>query len=156
MYFIFKWGFICDLFKVFIKICLIGVTHLLIDIAYIDIAFLYEAAGIVDCIAHTHIDIEWLWARNHTREKIQRSFTNALALMKKYPEFKFMLSQPELYRYLKEKAPKKYEELKQLVKEGRWNPKAQCMLKPTAILQAVRVLCVRYCKAKSSLKMNLT
>lgn len=122
MFFIFKWGFICDLFKVFIKICLIGVTHLLIDIAYIDIAFLYKAAGIVDCIAHTHIDIEWLWARNQTREKIQRSFTNALALMKKYPEFKFMLSQPELYRYLKEEVPKKYEELKQLVKEGRGEP----------------------------------
>lgn len=81
-----------------------------------------EGKPIVDCIAHTHIDIEWLWARAQTREKIQRSFTNALALMKKYPEYKFMLSQPELYRYLKEEAPQKYEELKQLVKEGRWEP----------------------------------
>lgn len=81
-----------------------------------------EGKPIVDCIAHTHIDIEWLWARAQTREKIQRSFTNALALMKKYPEYKFMLSQPELYRYLKEEAPEKYEELKQLVKEGRWEP----------------------------------
>ena len=81
-----------------------------------------EGKPIVDCIAHTHIDIEWLWARAQTREKIQHSFTNALALMKKYPEYKFMLSQPELYRYLKEEAPEKYEELKQLVKEGRWEP----------------------------------
>ena len=81
-----------------------------------------EGKPIVDCIAHTHIDIEWLWARAQTREKIQRSFTNVLALMKKYPEFKFMLSQPELYRYLKEEAPEKYEELKQLVGEGRWEP----------------------------------
>ena len=81
-----------------------------------------EGKPIVDCIAHTHIDIEWLWARAQTREKIQRSFTNALALMKKYPEYKFMLSQPELYRYLKEEAPEKYEELKQLIAEGRWEP----------------------------------
>lgn len=81
-----------------------------------------EGKPIVDCIAHTHIDIEWLWARDQTREKIQRSFTNALALMKKYPEYKFMLSQPELYRYLKEEAPEKYAELKQLVAEGRWEP----------------------------------
>ncbi len=81
-----------------------------------------EGKPIVDCIAHTHIDIEWLWTRAQTREKIQRSFTNALALMKKYPEFRFMLSQPELYRYLKEEAPEKYEELKQLVAEGRWEP----------------------------------
>ena len=81
-----------------------------------------EGKPIVDCIAHTHIDIEWLWTRAQTKEKIQRSFTNALALMKKYPEFKFMLSQPELYRYLKEEAPEKYQELKLLVSEGRWEP----------------------------------
>ncbi|MBR3909370.1 MAG: alpha-mannosidase, partial [Clostridia bacterium] len=81
-----------------------------------------EGKPIVDCIAHTHIDIEWLWTRAQTKEKIQRSFTNVMALMKKYPEFKFMLSQPELYRYLKEEAPEKYKELKQLVTDGRWEP----------------------------------
>lgn len=77
---------------------------------------------VVNYIGHTHIDMEWLWDRAQTREKIQRSFSTAAALMKKYPEFKFMLSQPEIYQYLKEEAPEKYEELKQLVKDGRWEP----------------------------------
>ncbi len=81
-----------------------------------------EGKPIVNCIGHTHIDIEWQWTREQTREKIQRSFSTAAQLMKMYPEYKFMLSQPELYRYLKEEAPEKYEELKQLVKEGRWEP----------------------------------
>ena len=81
-----------------------------------------EGKPIVSSLGHTHIDVEWLWARDQTREKIQRSFATASALMKKYPEYIFMLSQPELYRYLKEEAPEKYEELKQLVKEGRWEP----------------------------------
>ncbi len=81
-----------------------------------------EGKPIVNCIGHTHIDVEWLWDRDQTREKIQRSFATAATLMEKYPEYKFMLSQPELYRYLKEEAPEKYEELKQLVKEGRWEP----------------------------------
>ncbi len=79
-----------------------------------------ENKPVVACIGHTHIDVEWLWDRAQTREKIQRSFGNANELMKVYPEYKFMLSQPELYQYLKEEAPEKYEELKQLVKEGRW------------------------------------
>ena len=70
---------------------------------------------VIACIAHTHIDIEWQWDRAQTREKIQRSFATASALMKKYPEYKFMLSQPELYRYLKEEAPEKYEELKESI-----------------------------------------
>lgn len=77
---------------------------------------------VVNCIGHTHIDIEWLWTRNQTKEKIQRSFSTAKSLMDRYPDFKFMLSQPELYRYLKEEAPEKFEELKSLVREGRWEP----------------------------------
>ncbi len=81
-----------------------------------------ENKPIVHCVGHTHIDVEWQWHRAQTREKVQRSFSTAITLMDSYPEYKFMLSQPELYRYLKEEAPEKYEELKKLVKEGRWEP----------------------------------
>ncbi len=84
----------------------------------------------IHCIGHTHIDVEWKWARAQTREKIQRSFSTAKSFMDKYPEYKFMLSQPELYRYLKEEAPEKYEELKALVKEGRWEPEGAMYLEP--------------------------
>ena len=85
---------------------------------------------VVHCIGHTHIDVEWKWARAQTKEKIQRSFSTAKSLMDKYPEYKFMLSQPNLYEYLKEEAPEKYEELKALVKEGRWEPEGAMYLEP--------------------------
>lgn len=81
-----------------------------------------EGKPIIACIGHTHIDVEWLWARAQTREKVQRSFANALKLMERYPEYLFMLSQPELYRYLKEEDPAQYEKLKSLVAQGRWEP----------------------------------
>ena len=81
-----------------------------------------EGKPVVNCIGHTHIDVEWRWTRFVTRDKIQCSFTTAKSLMDKYPEYKFMLSQPELYRYLKEEAPEKYEELKELIKNERWEP----------------------------------
>ncbi len=77
---------------------------------------------VINCIGHTHIDVEWLWDRAQTREKMQRSFATAEQLMERYPDYKFMLSQPELYRYLKEDAPEKYAVLKRLVEEGRWEP----------------------------------
>ena len=83
---------------------------------------------VVHCVGHTHIDVEWLWARAQTREKIQRSFSTAKTLMDRYPEYNFMLSQPELYRYLKEEAPEKYEELKELVRIGRWEPEGAMYL----------------------------
>lgn len=81
-----------------------------------------EGKPTVHCIGHTHIDVEWLWTRAQTREKIQRSFATANALMERYPEYPFTLSQPELYRYLKEEAPEKYSQLKHWVEAGRWEP----------------------------------
>ena len=74
----------------------------------------------VICIGHTHIDCAWVWTLKQTREKVQRSFCTVLELMKKYPEYKFMSSQPHLYRDLKEEAPEKFEEIKKRVAEGRW------------------------------------
>lgn len=87
-----------------------------------------QGKPIVHCVGHTHIDVEWQWTRAQTREKIQRSFATAQALMERYPEYRFMLSQPELYRYLKEEAPEQYAALKQLVAEGRWEPEGAMYL----------------------------
>lgn len=72
------------------------------------------------CIGHTHIDCAWLWTLEQTREKVQRSFATVLELMRRYPEYKFMSSQALLYKYLKEEAPELYAELKERIKEGRW------------------------------------
>lgn len=74
----------------------------------------------VNCIGHTHIDIAWLWTVAQTREKAQRSFSTVLHLMKKYPEYKFMSSQPQLFALLKDDAPELYSRIKNAVKEKRF------------------------------------
>ncbi|MBE6999956.1 MAG: alpha-mannosidase [Ruminococcaceae bacterium] len=76
--------------------------------------------AVVSCIGHTHIDVAWLWTLAQTREKAQRSFSTVIELMKQYPEYIFMSSQPQLYKYVKEEAPELYEEIKKAVKAGRW------------------------------------
>ncbi len=72
------------------------------------------------CIGHTHIDCAWLWTLKQTREKVQRSFATVLELMRRYPEYKFMSSQAFLYKNLKEEAPELYEQVKERIREGRW------------------------------------
>lgn len=72
------------------------------------------------CIGHTHIDVAWLWTLAQTREKVCRTFSTVVTMMKQYPEYKFMSSQAQLYEYIKEESPEIYEEIKRLVKEGRW------------------------------------
>ena len=81
-----------------------------------------QGKPVVACIGHTHIDVEYLWSRRQTREKIQRSAATAVALMERYPEYRFMLSQPELYRYLQEEAPEVFEKVRALASVGRWEP----------------------------------
>ena len=72
------------------------------------------------CIGHTHIDIAWLWTIDQTKEKAQRSFATVIELMKRYPEYKFMSSQAILYKMVKEECPELYEEIKAMIKAGRW------------------------------------
>lgn len=42
--------------------------------------------------------------------------------MEQYPEYIFMSSQPQLYKYIKEDYPEIYCKIKEKVKEGRWEP----------------------------------
>jgi alpha-mannosidase len=72
------------------------------------------------CVGHTHIDVAWLWTLAQTREKTARSFSTVLRLMEEYPEYIFMSSQPQLYKFLKEDYPDVYNQVKDRVKEGRW------------------------------------
>lgn len=91
---------------------------------YLSEKFYKEYCGNKDvvaaCIGHTHIDVAWLWTLKQTREKVARSFSTVLNLMKEYPEYLFMCSQPQLYKFLKEEHPELFSQIKEKVKEGRW------------------------------------
>jgi len=78
--------------------------------------------ALVRCVGHTHIDVAWLWTLSVTEDKSVRSFSTVLELMRRYPEYIFMSSQPQLYQYVKKNAPEIYEGIKARVAEGRWEP----------------------------------
>ena len=75
---------------------------------------------IVHCLGHSHIDLAWTWTLEQTREKIQRTVSNVIKCMDEYPEFTFMLTQPQILVFLKEEAPELYERVKEKVREGRF------------------------------------
>ncbi|MGI6201532.1 MAG: alpha-mannosidase [Christensenellales bacterium] len=93
---------------------------------YLDRAFYGDYCGkeahepTVTAVGATHIDVAWLWRYAQSREKVARSFGNALANMREYPEFIFQSSQPQLYQYLKEDYPELYEQVKARIAEGRF------------------------------------
>ena len=79
-----------------------------------------EPEAIADCVGHTHIDVAWLWDLYQTRHKAVRTFATMLKLMEKYPEFKFMSSQAQLYEFVKEDQPELFERIRKAVADGRW------------------------------------
>lgn len=74
----------------------------------------------VAAVGHSHIDVAWLWTVEQTREKVQRTFSSVVSMMKRYPEYKFLQSQAQLYEFVKEEAPSLYKEIKALISCGRW------------------------------------
>lgn len=76
----------------------------------------------IHAIGHTHIDVAWLWRLKHTREKVQRSFSTVLHLMEHYEDYVFLQTQPQLYQYIKQDAPKLFARIKEKVNDGKWEP----------------------------------
>lgn len=87
-----------------------------------------EDAPVVNVIGHTHIDVAWQWQTAQSREKAQRSFATVLSLMKRYPDYRFMSSQPQLYAYVKEADPELYRRIKEAVANGSWIPEGAMWL----------------------------
>ncbi len=82
------------------------------------------------CIGHTHIDVAWRWTVAQTREKTQRSFATVVKMMERYPEYKFMSSQPQLYSFIKKDDPMLYDRIKQAINDGKWEAEGAMWLEP--------------------------
>lgn len=81
-------------------------------------------------IAHSHIDVVWLWTLKETMRKCARTFSTALRLLDEFPEFTFAQSQALLYEFTKQNYPELYAQIKRRVKEGRWEPVGAMWVEP--------------------------
>ncbi len=72
------------------------------------------------CAGHAHIDMNWMWRWDETVTVTLDTFRTMLALMRDYPEFKFSQSQASVYQIVETYAPDMLPEIKQRIREGRW------------------------------------
>ena len=75
---------------------------------------------VVTAVGHSHIDMAWLWRLSHSREKASRTFSTVLHLMRQYPEYRFLHSSPQLYKYLSQDYPEIFERVKAKIQSGEW------------------------------------
>jgi len=73
-------------------------------------------------IGHAHIDPVWRWTKDEGHAEVLATFRSAVARLKEYPEVAFIASSAQFYQWAKETDPVLFDQIKALVKDGRWNP----------------------------------
>jgi len=68
----------------------------------------------------SHIDLAWLWRWPETVEVCRKTFSDALEMMEKYPEYHYSQSMAQAYVWMEEYYPDLFKKIQQRVKEGRW------------------------------------
>jgi len=69
---------------------------------------------------NSHIDAAWLWPATETVDVVRRTFTTALQLMNEYPFYTYTQSAAAYNEWLATKYPALNQQIKQRIKEGRW------------------------------------
>ena len=90
----------------------------------------YRGNGDVALIAHSHLDIAYYWRRIHAVQKNLRTVLIQLRLMDKYPDFKYTHTQPYVYETLEKYYPEVFEELKEKVANGQFEPVGAMYVEP--------------------------
>jgi alpha-mannosidase len=86
--------------------------------------------GAVAYVGHAHLDTAWLWPIEETRRKARRTFSTAVDLLKRNPDFRFAQSFAEYYRYLEDDDPDLLDLVKAEVKTGGWAPTGGLWVEP--------------------------
>jgi alpha-mannosidase len=69
---------------------------------------------------NSHIDAAWLWPWTETVDVARRTFSTALQLMHEYPKYTYTQSAAAYSEWICSKYPSECQEIKDRVKEGRW------------------------------------
>lgn len=105
---------------------------------------IYKGSGIVELVAHSHLDIAYYWRKIHSVHKNMRTLLIQLRLMDKYPEFKYAHTQAYTYETLEKYYPQIFEELKEKIATGQFEPVGAMYVEPDCNLPSAESL-IRQC-----------
>ena len=87
-------------------------------------------APVFYAIGNAHLDLAWLWPMAETRRKTSRTFAQQLRLIEKYPEYKYIQSQPAGYEMCRECYPELFERILEAAKKGQWIAEGAMWVEP--------------------------
>ncbi len=81
-------------------------------------------------VGNSHIDVAWLWRIYETMHVARNTFYTVIKNMAEYPELHYAQSSAIMYRWMEEFFPEVFREIKEKVKEGRWEIVGGMWLEP--------------------------
>ncbi|MDR2371247.1 MAG: hypothetical protein LBD71_07180, partial [Treponema sp.] len=72
------------------------------------------------CVAHAHIDMNWMWGYHETVSVTLATMRTMLDMMEEFGGFTFSQSQASVYGIVEKFAPEMFAEIQRRVREGRW------------------------------------
>lgn len=81
-----------------------------------------ETRGFVGITGHSHMDTAWLWPMDETIRKCARTYSQALSLMNRYPEYRFLQSSALHLDWMRQNYPAIFAGIRRRVAEGRYEP----------------------------------
>lgn len=103
----------------------------------------------------SHLDLAWLWTAEETKRKSARTYSNQLALMERYPEYRFLLCSPTVLENLKEYYPDLYERVKEKVESGQFIPEGAVYIESDTNLPNGESLIQQFVRGKRWFKNEL-
>ncbi len=82
----------------------------------------YPKNGVIHAVAHSHIDVAWLWSPKDTQHKVLRTIAKILSQLKRYPNAIYVLSSALYYDWMKENHPEIYKQVIKYVDSHRIIP----------------------------------
>lgn len=104
----------------------------------------YGGTGDVALVAHSHLDIAYYWRRIHAVQKNLRTVLIQMRLMDKYPDFRYAHTQAYTYETVEKYYPEVFEELKQKIKNGQFEPVGAMYVEPDCNVPSAESL-IRQC-----------
>lgn len=104
----------------------------------------YAGSGKVALVAHSHLDIAYYWRRIHAVQKNLRTVLIQMRLMDKYPDFRYAHTQAYTYETVEKYYPELFEELKEKIKSGAFEPVGIMYVEPDCNIPSAESL-IRQC-----------
>lgn len=104
----------------------------------------YKGSGDVALVGHSHLDIAYYWRRIHAVQKNARTILIQLRLMDQYPEFRYTHTQAYTYETLEKYYPELFEELKEKIASGQFEPVGAMYVEPDCNVPSAESL-IRQC-----------